>query len=149
MVVVYGLGIVGQHILRLLRALGARCRIVAVARHPFQRELALSGGADAALINPPRAELGECIGAALLPTTLGGGNLEGGADLLFDCVGSAHSFQEGLLALRGGGTYVLVATAARLRGVEGRVFVRVEGFDPVFAIADEDLERENETKTSS
>jgi len=37
----------------------------------------------------------------------------------------------------------------RLRGVEDRVFVRVEGFDPVFAIADEDLERENETKTSS
>jgi threonine dehydrogenase-like Zn-dependent dehydrogenase len=117
-VVVYGLGIVGQHILRLLKALDARCRIVAVARHPFQRELALSGGADTALINPPRAELGRCIGAALLPTTLGGGNLEGGADLFFDCVGSAHSFQEGLLALRGGGTYVLVATAARLRGVD-------------------------------
>jgi hypothetical protein len=38
---------------------------------------------------------------------------------------------------------------ARLRGVEGRVYVRVAGFDPVFAIADEDLERENDTKTSS
>jgi hypothetical protein len=38
---------------------------------------------------------------------------------------------------------------ARLKGVEDRVFVRVEGFDPVFAVADEDLERENETKTSS
>ncbi len=38
---------------------------------------------------------------------------------------------------------------ARLRGVEGQVYVRVEGHDPVFAIADEDLERENEQKTSS
>lgn len=37
----------------------------------------------------------------------------------------------------------------RLRGVEGRVYVRVEGHDPVFAIADEDLERENDEKTSS
>ncbi|NJD35094.1 MAG: DUF3501 family protein [Betaproteobacteria bacterium] len=38
---------------------------------------------------------------------------------------------------------------ARLKGVEDRVWVRVDGFDPVFAIADEDLERENEEKTSA
>lgn len=36
-----------------------------------------------------------------------------------------------------------------LKGVEDRVWVRVEGADRVFAIADEDLERENDTKTSS
>jgi len=36
-----------------------------------------------------------------------------------------------------------------LRGVENRVWVRVDGFDPVFAIADEDLERETEEKTSA
>jgi hypothetical protein len=38
---------------------------------------------------------------------------------------------------------------AQLKGVEDRVWVRVEGCDPVFAIADEDLERENDEKTSS
>ena len=38
---------------------------------------------------------------------------------------------------------------ARLRGIEDEVWLRVEGFDPVFAVADEDLERENEEKTSS
>lgn len=38
---------------------------------------------------------------------------------------------------------------AKLKGVEDRVWVRVEGFDPVFAIADEDLERDNEEKTSA
>ena len=38
---------------------------------------------------------------------------------------------------------------AKLKGVEDRVWVRVDGFDPVFAIADEDLERENEQKTSA
>jgi hypothetical protein len=38
---------------------------------------------------------------------------------------------------------------AELKGVERRVWVRVAGFDPVHAIADEDLEREDETKTSS
>ena len=39
--------------------------------------------------------------------------------------------------------------AARLIGVEDRVFVEVEGHERVYAIADEDLERENEEKTSS
>jgi hypothetical protein len=38
---------------------------------------------------------------------------------------------------------------AKLKGVEDRVWVRIAGFDPVFAIADEDLERENAEKTSA
>jgi hypothetical protein len=41
------------------------------------------------------------------------------------------------------------AALAKLKGVEDRAWVRVAGFEPVFAIADEDLERENEEKTSS
>jgi hypothetical protein len=38
---------------------------------------------------------------------------------------------------------------AALKGVEDRCFIQVEGCDRSFAIADEDLERENEEKTSS
>ena len=38
---------------------------------------------------------------------------------------------------------------ARLIGIEKRVWVKVEGFDPVFPIANEDLERETEEKTSA
>jgi hypothetical protein len=38
---------------------------------------------------------------------------------------------------------------SKLKGIEDRVWVRVEGCPSVFAIADEDLERETEEKTSS
>jgi Protein of unknown function (DUF3501) len=38
---------------------------------------------------------------------------------------------------------------ARLIGVEDRMFVEVEGHGRVYAIADEDLERENDEKTSA
>lgn len=38
---------------------------------------------------------------------------------------------------------------ARLIGVEDRMFVEVEGYERVYAIADEDLDRENEQKTSA
>jgi hypothetical protein len=37
----------------------------------------------------------------------------------------------------------------RLKGIEDRCWVQVSGFDRVFAIADEDLERENDVKTSA
>jgi len=38
---------------------------------------------------------------------------------------------------------------ARLKGIEARTWVQAEGGERVYAIADEDLERENEEKTSS
>lgn len=38
---------------------------------------------------------------------------------------------------------------AKLKGVEDRVWVCIAGFAPAFAIADEDMERENEEKTSA
>ena len=41
------------------------------------------------------------------------------------------------------------AALAKLIGVEDRMFVQVEGQGRVYAIADEDLDRENEEKTSA
>ena len=38
---------------------------------------------------------------------------------------------------------------AKLKGIEDRVWLQVQGHTKVYAIADEDLERENEEKTSS
>ena len=38
---------------------------------------------------------------------------------------------------------------ARLKGIEDRVWVEVAGHDRVYAIADEDMERENDAKTSA
>lgn len=117
-VVINGMGILGQHAVRALRLLGSKARVVAVARHAFQAEAARQGGADVVLRSPSRQALGEAVGAASVPTTLGGGNLEGGADLFFDCAGGSRAFQEGLLALRAGGTYVMVGTTARLSGAD-------------------------------
>lgn len=41
------------------------------------------------------------------------------------------------------------AALGRLIGIEDRVFMQVDGEEPVFAIADEDLDRENDEKTSA
>ncbi|BCG00865.1 hypothetical protein PPGU19_054330 [Paraburkholderia sp. PGU19] len=41
------------------------------------------------------------------------------------------------------------AALARLIGIEDSVFIRVDGEEPVYAISDEDLERETNEKTSA
>ena len=41
------------------------------------------------------------------------------------------------------------AALAKLRGIERQTWLKVDGFEPVFAIADEDLDRENDEKTSA
>ena len=41
------------------------------------------------------------------------------------------------------------ALLAQLKGIEDRVWVRVDGNEQVFAVADEDMERDNEEKTSA
>lgn len=41
------------------------------------------------------------------------------------------------------------AALARLGGIEDRVWLRVHGFDAVFAVADEDLERRDADRTSA
>ncbi len=41
------------------------------------------------------------------------------------------------------------AALAELRGIENRIWIQVQGCEKVWGIADEDLERENEEKTSS
>ncbi|MCU0934189.1 MAG: DUF3501 family protein [Thiobacillaceae bacterium] len=41
------------------------------------------------------------------------------------------------------------AALARLVGIEQDIWMRVEGFDPIFPVANEDLERSTEDKTAS
>lgn len=118
LVLVIGAGILGQHAVRCLRALGSTARILVSARHPKQADLARAGGADGIVRARSRAELADALGARFVPTTLGGGNIEGGADVVFDCVGGSRTFGDGLVALRAGGKYVMVGATARLRDVD-------------------------------
>ena len=43
----------------------------------------------------------------------------------------------------------IISELAKMIGIEDKVWVQVQYHDKVFAVADEDLEREDESKTSS
>lgn len=113
-VLVVGLGILGQHVIRSLRFLGSKARIIALGRHPLQAELAKIGGVDEILEDSSRKALAEAVGGKFVSSTLGGGNIEGGADLIFDCVGSSSTLENSLISLKARGTYVLVGAAGKI-----------------------------------
>jgi L-iditol 2-dehydrogenase len=120
-VLVLGAGVIGLCMVAALRALGSRARVTAVARYPFQAELALKYGADE-VIRPGRVDLYEAVaeanGGKLYRPLLGKRMLVGGADVLYECTGNAKSIDDSLRLTRSRGTVVLVGVASLPKGVD-------------------------------
>lgn len=110
-VLVFGAGTLGLCTVAALRALGFRGKILAAARYPFQAQAAKDFGADEVL-PPCGPELFEAVarltGGKLYSSIYGGNRmLLGGADVVFDWVGSTQTITDGLKLLRGQGTFVM------------------------------------------
>lgn len=107
-VVVLGSGTIGLLTVAAIRLFTPPKRLIAVAKHPTQRELARKLGADQ-VIAP--AEVFQRVRFATGARRLEGMNrslLLGGADITFDCVGRADSLNDAVRFTREGGTVVAV-----------------------------------------
>jgi len=107
---VIGSGAIGVLVAAALRALGHSSRVLALARHPFQAELARRYGADEVIParGDYRAKVAETLGTNLLRPVLGPPVLEGGAELVFECAGGSRAFADALRLAAPGGRVVLV-----------------------------------------
>lgn len=121
-VLVIGGGIIGLCVIAAMRSLGSKARIVAIARHQFQAEEARRLGADVVLGRTRgdqlEAELVETFGARSLKPVLGPNVIVGGADVVFDCVGSVSSVEQSLRFATSGGRVVMVGLTSNLDGVD-------------------------------
>jgi threonine dehydrogenase-like Zn-dependent dehydrogenase len=79
--------------------------LVAVAKHPTQRQLAAELGATV-VVEP--GELRRAVRRVTGSWILDSGQLTGGAGVVFDCVGTAESLAEALAVTAPGGTVVLL-----------------------------------------
>jgi len=118
-VVAYGCGIIGIECIAIIRALFPNTKIIAVGRHPFQREAAANARAnlvisDKNLVN----EVAKTTGARILRPTISQPFLEGGVDIVYDCVGSPNSVDNSMRILRGGGKLTLIATAGMVEKID-------------------------------
>ena len=118
---VIGAGTVGLGVVAALRALVPGIRVVAVARHRHQADMAARLGADQVVTERGAAldaRLASLLDARLLRPILGRPVPVGGADVTYECVGSAASIGDALRFTRAGGRVVLAGLAAMPRGVD-------------------------------
>jgi len=107
-VVVVGAGTIGLLTVAAVKMFTPPKRLIAVAKHPTQRDLALALGADA-VITPGDAF--QRIRFATAARRLDGVDrslLLGGADITFECVGRADSLSDAVRFTREGGVVVAV-----------------------------------------
>jgi threonine dehydrogenase-like Zn-dependent dehydrogenase len=119
-VVVIGSGTLGLLTIAALQAHAPAATILATAKYPAQRELALSLGATT-VVEPD--ELKRAVRRTTGSLALGDGDiarLTGGADVVIDCVGSEASLEESLAVVRPRGRIAMV-------GMPGHVHVDLTG----------------------
>ncbi|MCO6436833.1 MAG: zinc-binding dehydrogenase [Phycisphaerae bacterium] len=122
-VLVIGCGSIGLLTIAALRASGCKARITAVARYGHQREHAARLGADVAIdgkgsIANRYAAWATALDAEVFPPEFGKPLVLGGASVVFDCVGTSETIDDGVRFTRGGGTLVLVGMPGIPRGVD-------------------------------
>jgi len=120
-VLILGAGVVGLCTLVALRALGSGARAIVLAKYLFQGEMARRFGADQVIYlreGDYYQALAGATGSRLYKPALGKRVVVGGADVVYECVGSDSSIDDGLRFTRGGGTFVLVGLAAIPRRVD-------------------------------
>ncbi len=120
---VIGCGTIGLLTIAALRATGCKARIVAIARFDHQKEHAKNLGADEILPTsrdlPHRySMLAKTLGAEVLKPELGKPFVLGGADVTYDCIGSAQTIDDGVRFTRSGGTFVLVGMPGMPKGID-------------------------------
>lgn len=121
-VLIIGAGVVGLTTLAAIRAIGSRARVIITARHAFQMEMAKRLGADVVLHRLRGVEfyrrVAEETGAEVLKPILGAHVVKGGADIVFECVGSNVTVNDALRLTASGGTMVLVGLAGVPQGID-------------------------------
>jgi len=107
-VVVSGAGTIGLLTIAAVKQFTPPKRLIAIAKHPTQRDLARKLGADQVVVP---AEVFQRVRFATASRRLDGMNrslLLGGADITFECVGRADSLNDAVRFTREGGTVVAV-----------------------------------------
>ncbi len=109
-VLVLGCGTIGLLVTAVVRALAPGARITALARYPFQAEMALRLGADEVIGGKEDAyrRAAAITGARYLQGFFGNRITLGGFDAVYDTVGNDMSVKDALRWTRGGGDVVIL-----------------------------------------
>ena len=119
---VYGCGIIGMLVTAALKALAPESRVVVVARYPFQAQVARGFAADEVImqrdVGDLLTEVARLTDAQVLKPMIGGKCLNGGPDVVFDCVGHRDTIDNSFRMTKSGGTVVMIGAAGVVDGID-------------------------------
>ncbi len=119
-VFIYGAGTLGLLGVFAIKALNLPWKVICGYRHSFQGEIAKKMGADHIIQTGNKfiENFIDITESSLKPVSIGKPNIEGGVDIVFDCVGSAKTLDDSLRMTKARGEVVLIATGHDLKGVD-------------------------------
>ncbi|MUK86921.1 alcohol dehydrogenase catalytic domain-containing protein [Ornithinibacillus sp. L9] len=120
-VLVIGGGVIGICVIAAMRALDLDCKIVALVKHEVQGRFASDFGADEIIFLRNEAytqELAKSLGGKVLKPIFGPEVIQGGANIVYECVGRKQSINDGIRFSRTGGRVVLVGLAGIIDGID-------------------------------
>ncbi len=119
-VLIIGSGTIGLMTLQALRALGSTATIFVLARHDYQVDAAKRVGASEVFSTRTDfySRIAESSDARLFKPTLGKRVVEGGCDVVFECVGTSDATDDAIRLARSGGTVVMVSAPATAKKVD-------------------------------
>ncbi len=121
-VLIIGAGVIGLCTLAAIRAIGSRARVIITARHPFQVQMAERLKADV-VIKPKRGsafyrQVADATGASIYKPVIGKDVVSGGAEVVYECVGSSSTVDDALRLTASSGRMVLVGLAGIPKGID-------------------------------
>ncbi|MBP3038959.1 alcohol dehydrogenase catalytic domain-containing protein [Bacillaceae bacterium Marseille-Q3522] len=120
-ILIIGGGVIGICVIAAIRALGISCNITALVKHPFQAELVSNYGADKVILLKKQsyvAELATAFKAEVLKPLFGPEVIQGGADIVFECVGRKQSIHDALRFSKNGAKVVLLGLAGMMDRID-------------------------------
>jgi len=115
---IVGDGLLAMGVAACIRALGGRCRLLAIGLQEKQRETMQRFGVDEFIAvggrDPQAARYGKVaarVDGKVVATKFGHQAFTGGVDLVYDCVGTGQTLTDSMKYARSGGTVVEVGTS--------------------------------------
>jgi len=109
-VLVLGCGTIGLLTIAVTKAIQPEAKITALARYPFQAELARKFGAEDTIVNEKNVyqKISSLTGAKYFEGFFGNKILIGGFNVIYDSIGNDSSINDSLRWTRSGGTVVII-----------------------------------------
>lgn len=121
-VLVIGGGVIGICTIAAIRTLYPQTPIAALVKHKYQADYAVKYGANDVILLAKDGDyvsrLCRIFDAKARQPLFGSAAIEGGADLVYECVGSRRSIEDALRFAKSGGTVVLLGLAGSLPRID-------------------------------